>query len=200
MKKFYVGENKYLEQKVLAFYNCDYVGFQKHDNPDFINRLKNMTSQYDELDLVDDFIEVSERFITDMENLFKKNEFKNFTVCVMPRSKKESKYKQCQLMFKKAISSCANKLGFINGSNAIKRIKDTKTTHNWRLENNTGDNPYNGITKDTCKIDLSKIVGQDIILVDDIYTKGVNVIEDCIKYLFDLGAKSVILYVTAKTR
>ena len=33
-----------------------------------------------------------------------------------------------------------------------------------------------------------------------IYTEGVNVIEDCIGYLFDLGAKSVILYVTAKTR
>ena len=39
-----------------------------------------------------------------------------------------------------------------------------------------------------------------IILVDDIYTEGVNVIEDCIQYLFDLGTKSVILYVTAKTR
>ena len=29
MRKFYIGENKYLEQKVLAFYNCDYVGYQK---------------------------------------------------------------------------------------------------------------------------------------------------------------------------
>ena len=47
-------------------------------------------------------------------------------------------------MFKKAISSCANKLGFINGTDAITRIKDTKTTHNWRLENNTGENPYTG--------------------------------------------------------
>ena len=36
MKKFYIGENKYLEQKVLAFYNCDYVGYQKQGNPDFI--------------------------------------------------------------------------------------------------------------------------------------------------------------------
>ncbi len=80
------------------------------------------------------------------------------------------------------------------------RVKDTKTTHNWRLENNTGDNPYKGITKDTCRVDLSKIKGQNIILVDDIYTEGVNVIEDCIQNLFDLGAKSVILYVTAKTR
>ena len=54
--------------------------------------------------------------------------------------------------------------------------------------------------KDTCRVDLSKIKGKNIILVDDIYTEGVNVIEDCTQYLFDLGAKSVILYVTAKTR
>ncbi len=200
MKKFYIGENKYLEQKVLAFYNCDYVGYQKPGNPDFINHLKNMTNQYNELDLVEDFVQVSERFVKDMESIFNKSDFKNFTVCVMPRSKRESKYKQSQLMFKKAISSCANKLGFINGTDAITRVKDTKTTHNWRLENNTGDNPYKGITKDTCRVDLSKIKDKNIVLVDDIYTEGVNVIEDCIQYLFDLGAKSVILYVTAKTR
>ena len=29
MEKFYIGENKYLEKKVLALYNCDYVGYQK---------------------------------------------------------------------------------------------------------------------------------------------------------------------------
>ena len=184
----------------MAFYNCDYVGYQKQGNPDFINHLKNMTNQYNELDLVEDFVQVSERFVKDMESVFDKADFKYFTVCVMPRSKRESKYKQSQLMFKKAISSCANKLGFINGTDAITRVKDTKTTHNWRFENNTGDNPYKGITKDTCRVDLSKIKGKNIVLVDDIYTEGVNVIEDCIGYLFDLCAKSVILYVTAKTR
>ncbi len=200
MKKFYVGENKYLGKKVLAFYNCDYVGYQKQGNPDFINHLKNMTNQYNELDLVDDFVQVSERFVGDMESIFNKNDFNKFTVFVMPRSKTENKYKQSQLMFKKAISSCVNKLGFIDGTNAITRVKDTKTTHNWRLKNNTGDSPYRGITKDTCRVDKSKILDKDIILVDDIYTEGVNVIEDCITYLFELGAKSVILYVTAKTR
>ena len=83
-----------------------------------------MTNQYNELDLVEDFVQVSERFIKDMESIFDKSHFKNFTVCVMPRSKRESKYKQSQLMFKKAISCCANKLGFINGTDAIIRVKD----------------------------------------------------------------------------
>lgn len=198
MKKFYIGENKYLEEKVLAFYNCDYIGYQKKGNPDFINHLKNMTNQHNELDLIEDFIEVSERFNRDMSTMFNKMKSKHYMVCVMPRSKKESKYKQSQLMFKKAISCCANKLGFINGVDAIVRIKDTKTTHDWRLENNTGKNPYKGITKDTCKVNSYKIKGKNIVLVDDIYTEGVNVIEDCLQYLLDLGAKSVILYVIAK--
>lgn len=91
-------------------------------------------------------------------------------------------------------------MGFSNGTDAIKRIKDTKTTHSWRMEDNTGDMQYVGITKDTCQIDETKIVGKDIILVDDIYTEGVFVAEDCIQTLLDLGAKSVILYVITKTR
>lgn len=91
-------------------------------------------------------------------------------------------------------------MGFSNCTDAIKRIKDTKTTHSWRMEDNTGDMQYVGITKDTCQIDETKIVGKDIIPVDDIYTEGVFVAEDCIQTLLDLGAKSVILYVIAKTR
>ena len=68
------------------------------------------------------------------------------------------------------------------------------------MENNTGDMPYPGITKDTCEICNSNIANKDIILVDDIYTEGVNTIEDCLQTLLELGAKSVILYVIAKTR
>ena len=88
-------------------------------------------------------------------------------------------------MFRKAISSIADKLGFDNQTSAIKRIKNTKTTHNWRMENNTGDMPYPGITKDTCEICNSNIANKDIILVDDIYTEGVNTIEDCLQTLLD---------------
>jgi len=124
----------------------------------------------------------------------------DFIVLVVPRSKAEKNYKQCQLMFKKAISSTVNKIGFNNGVDAIKRIKDTKTTHDWRLEHNTGEAPYVGITKDTCDINENLIKGKNILLVDDIYTENVNTIEDCIQTLLDLGAKCVILYVIAKTR
>ncbi len=49
--------------------------------------------------------------------------------------------------------------------------------------------PYKGITKDTCEINKSLIFGKDIVLVDDIYTEGVFVAEDCIQTLFDFGVK-----------
>ena len=121
-------------------------------------------------------------------------------VCVIPRSKAEKYYSTNQLMFKKAISSATDNLGLENGVDTIKRVKDTKTTHDWRLEHNTGDMPYQNITTDTCEIKKRAISDKNIILVDDIYTENVFVAEDCIQTLFDLGAKSVILYVIAKTR
>ena len=102
--------------------------------------------------------------------------------------------------FKKAISCVADNLEIENGTDVITRTKDTKTTHDWRLENNTGDMPYKGITAKTCEIKARAIKEKNILLVDDIYTEGVNVAEDCIQTLLDFGAKSVTLYVIARTR
>ncbi len=200
MKEFTIKANSYLGTDTKGYYNCDYVGYQKSGNPDFINHLKNMTRKSSELDLVKDFIAVFERASSDLEELIKKGGYSNCVVVVAPRSKAEAHYLQSQLLFRKAISCVADKMGLRNGTGAIKRMKDTKTTHSWRMENNTGEMPYVGITKDTCQIDESVIKNKDIILVDDIYTEGVYVAEDCIQALLDLGAKSVILYVIAKTR
>lgn len=200
MKKFIIKENKYLKENIVGFYNRDYIGYKQKGNPDFINKLKNMSKKYSELDLVEDFIAVCEIVKTDLKSLIQNSSADKFSICVVPRSKKEHSYSNSQLLFKKAISSVASQMGFKNGTYAIKRIKDTKTTHNWRLGNNTGETPYVGITKDTCCFDKSKILGENIILIDDIYTDGVYVCDDCIQSLLDLGAKNVILYVVAKTR
>lgn len=199
MKNFTIKQNKYLEQDVEGYYNQDYVGYQKEGNPDCINHLKNMSKNHSEIDLVQDFIDIADKFSKDIKQIIENN-FASYCIVVVPRSKKESSYSQSQLMFKKAISSVADNLGFQNCCNAIKRVKDTKTTHNWRLNNNTGNDPYVGITKDTCEFKEKEIKGKNIILVDDIYTEGVYVAEDCIQTLLDLGAKSVKLYVIAKTR
>lgn len=198
MKPFTISKNKYLDRDIVGYYNCDYIGFRQTDNPDFINRLKNMSKQLDEMDLIDDFIEVSNRFIDDCIEIVKNLPIS--IVCLVPRSKAETSYAQNQRLFKKAISCATNNLHIENGVDVIRRVKNTKTTHNWRLENNAGRMPYPGITKDTCQINKSAVAGKTVLLVDDIYTKGVNVAEDCIQTLLDLGAKDVILYVIARTK
>ena len=200
MKKYLIKSNSYLQKDVIGYYNCDYVGYNQRGNPDFVNRLKNMSKIHSEMDLVKDYIEVYERAIKDLQTIIEKEHFYDCVIIVIPRSKTESSYQQKQLMFKKAIANVADNLGIENGVNTIKRVKDTKTTHDWRLEDNKGDMPYIGITKNTCEINESKIRNKNIILVDDIYTEGVNVAQDCIQTLLDLGAKNVILYTIAKTR
>ncbi len=198
MKKFTIKQNKYLNRDIQGYYNCEYVGYHKNGNPDFINRLKNMSKQHNEMDLVEDFISVYEIAVKDIAEIIQGQT--NYMACVIPRSKAEKHYSACQLMFKKAISSVADSLGLENGTSVIKRIKDTKTTHDWRLEHNTGDMPYQDITSDTCEINKNEVSGKNIILVDDIYTENVNVAEDCIQTLLNLGAKNIILYVISKTR
>lgn len=98
------------------------------------------------------------------------------------------------------VSNVVDKLsGFENGTSYIIRYVNTRTTHlNKSGYGGDGDMPYVGITKATCKIS-SHVRGKDILLIDDIYTKGVNIDEDAIQALLDNGAKSVIFYAVAKT-
>jgi phosphoribosylpyrophosphate synthetase len=58
--------------------------------------------------------------------------------------------------------------------------------------------PYPGITSDTCYIS-ERVIGKNIILVDDLYTKTVNIDEDAIQALLDRGAESVTFYSLGKT-
>lgn len=121
MKEFTIEANSYLRTKVKGFYNCDYVGYQKSGNPDFINHLKNMTRKSSELDLVKDFIAVFERASADLKELIENKKIQDVVIVVAPRSKAEKHYKQSQLMFQKAISCVADKIGCTNGANVIKR-------------------------------------------------------------------------------
>jgi len=60
--------------------------------------------------------------------------------------------------------------------------------------------PYVGITKETCSIYPEKIINQNVLLIDDIYTKGVNIDEDCIQALYDNGAANVVFYSIGKSK
>lgn len=123
----------------------------------------------------------------------------NIIVCRIPRSKVD--FKENQLYFQKAVKEAieiANKRSnnkLIDGINYIKRTESVETTH---LNDGQGKKPYPNITKDTCEIS-DKIANQTIILIDDIYTSWVNVVEDCIQALYDKGAKQVIFYAVGRT-
>ena len=120
-------------------------------------------------------------------------------VCVIPRAKREESYRKNQLYLRATIQYVTKHLaGFVDGTHDIIRHTDTSTTHLARHGNGgLGELPYVGITKDTCSIS-DDVIGKDILLIDDLYTKTVNIDEDCIQSLLDKGARSVIFILSAK--
>ena len=105
-----IPKNSYLSDDTVCYYNRDYIGYQKHGNPDFINRLKNMTGRYDELDLVRDFLKVFDLAYKDIPQIIDEKHLENCAVAIIPRSKAVKTYDPSQLIFKKAISCVADKL------------------------------------------------------------------------------------------
>jgi predicted amidophosphoribosyltransferase len=199
MKKFTVEANKYLKESVQAFYHTDYIGYYSQGNPSYLNDLKNTYDNYSDAKL--------ERAATKLETVLEENfpeliEFidtVNTVICVMPRAKAKEKYSDDQLRFSSIVSDIADTFnGVENGCEYIIRHTDTRTTHLSHHDTN-GSLPYVGITRKTCHID-SAVIGKDILLVDDVYTKTVNVNEDVIQALLDAGAHSVTLFVVAKTK
>ncbi len=200
--KFIIYRNEYLAKDISAFYHSDYhsggnwriegtienmIWTLKNDSSPFPFRLPRARQQFEKI------------LTTDLPQILNSSNYHNLTVCVVPRAKKDSFYRNDQLYFRQIINDVVNKLnGFNNGVDYIKRHTNTKTTHLRGEEGGDGRLPYVGITKNTCNI--SKLVqNKDILLIDDIYTKTVNIDEDAIQALFDNGAKSVIFYAIGKT-
>ncbi|MDU3019410.1 MAG: hypothetical protein E7B46_11520 [Clostridium perfringens] len=207
MYKFTINKNYFLEEKdIKGYFHQYYTGYKHEGNPDFVNTLKNTYSDTKRSDLISARNMVDRILMQDLPYIIKENNFYNCVIICVPRAKELNSYEDNQLYFKNAVSIVANKLnGIIDGTNYIIRKIDTFTTHLYKatmegkIENN-GPKPYKGITIDTCEISRSKIEGKNIILVDDIYTKNVNVDEDCIQALFDNGANNVIYYSIGYTR
>lgn len=197
MNEFIIYANEYLRQNIRGFYHTNYTGYQNIGNPDYLNDLKNTFNNYSNENL-----RKLNNAIQELNDVLKNDLFnfrRDLTICVIPRSKAEHTYSYNQLLFKKVIQDIINELNFQDGSNFIIRHTDTKTTHLSRSQYaGDGSMPYPGITKDTCNI-LNNVKGKDILLIDDIYTNGVNIDEDAIQALYDKGAKSVIFYAVGKT-
>lgn len=202
MNEFTISSDaKYLKIDVQGYCHTHYTGYENIGNPDYLNDLKNTFNSFSKKN-----IDKLNRAIEKLHSVLKTDlsQFaKSLTICVVPRSKAENSYEYNQLLFKEVIKDIIGELSFQDGSNYIVRHTDTKTTHlahSPRGAQYAGDGsmPYPGIIKDTCNIS-NGVNGKDILLIDDIYTNGVNIDEDAIQALFDNGANSIIFYVVGKT-
>ena len=140
--------------------------------------------------------EISKVIKFDLDKIIKRHQFEKPIAIVVPRSKPDNYWNNTQLQFRPAVAAGILQSNLIiDGTQYLTRCAATQTTHIAHLNNtqNTGEPPYPGITKDTCRLN-ENIVNKNVILIDDIYTVGVGVDEDCVQFLLDNGAASVILY------
>lgn len=192
----------FLSQNIQAFYNADYEGGGKWKVAGTIENiictLKNDITPYSSNVLQNASQQLANILIEDLPRILQQTGRDNLTVCVIPRAK--ANHNTNQLLFKATISNVVNRLnGFNDGTDYIIRQINTRTTHRARWgHGGDGKMPYPGITKDTCTIS-DEVKDKDILLIDDLYTKSVNIDEDAIQALLDKGAKSVMFYAIGKT-
>ncbi|MGQ3683587.1 MAG: amidophosphoribosyltransferase [Candidatus Loosdrechtia sp.] len=202
MYKFTIPHNEYLGQEIQAFYHTDFPGWQNPGNPDYINILKNNYGD-DSKFILDSAVQKLEGVLRDdLPHIMQSLQLNSLTVCVVPRAKAVAIYQPNQLLFKSTVRNVVNQLnGFYDGTDYIIRHTSTRTTHLRRPRwgyNNDGPIPYRGITTATCNIS-DNVRGRDILLIDDVYTSGVNIDEDAIQALLDNGAHSVTFYAVGRT-
>jgi hypothetical protein len=202
MNRFTIEPNDCLTQNIPAFYHSDYCGGGQWQIQGTIENiictLKNDITPYANNVLQNASQQLSTILLTDLPQIVQLTRKTNLTVCVIPRAKVN--YSPNQLLFRKTISDVINQLnGFTNGTNYIVRHTDTKTTHRARGGyGGNGNMPYPNITNDTCSISV-EVIGKDILLIDDLYTKTVNIDEDAIQALLSKGANSVVFYAVGRT-
>lgn len=200
MNKFIIYPNQYLKQNIQGYYHDDYHGGGNYRIEGIIENIittfKNDIPPYKNKETLQLAINRLITILKEDLSLFQQNDL---TVCMVPRAKTENKYRENQLLFKKVVQYIISELKFKDGSNYIVRHTNTRTTHRDRAGyGGDGDRPYPGITKKTCHIS-NEVNGKNILLIDDLYTKTINIDEDAIQALLDNGAKSVIFYAVGKT-
>ena len=202
MHQFQIHANEYLKSTTRGYYHVPYVRMGNPGNPDYINDLKNTYNNYSANKLSAATNSLHQVLAIDIPKIYEKLGHNELTVCVVPRAKAESEYHQNQQLFRRVVSDFSKTFkGTIDGTQYILRHTNTKTTH---LRNpipnytNDGPQPYPGITEQTCTLS-PQIKRQHVLLIDDIYTYGVNIDEDAINALLNTGARSVTFYAIGKT-
>ena len=202
METFKIWNNEYLSVNTPGYHNTYYIGYKSDGNPDYLNDLKNTFGTTNSTILSDALLMVYSKLLQDIPGIVSAERLVNPICVCVPRSK--ANMAESQMYFRDAVSGASQRIaGVEDGSNVIVRTINTRTTHIKKECDgflNDGDMPYPGITKATCQIDSRRIRGRDVILIDDIYTKNVNIDEDCIQAMYDNGANRVVFYSIALTR
>lgn len=193
-----------LRHDTVAYYHSDYHGggAWKIDGTieNMICTLKNDRTPYSQLKLDSVANRLSEIIRDDLPMILRETGLRKMRVCVIPRAKHEEHYAENQKMFRKTIQDailCLN--GFEDGTHDIIRRTDTITTHSYRSgHGGNGSKPYCGITQETCSIS-DNVFGENILLIDDLYTKTVGIDEDAIQALYENGVNRVYFYSIGKT-
>lgn len=201
MKEFQMEKNDYLKTPIHSWYHSEYHGgisWKKGTIENMICTIKNerYIKANDDPDLLDATSKLYEILRFDIQNLINNyaDEFGDcsITICTVPRAK--IKYQPQQLLFKDTIKRVISDLSLNDGTDYLIRKIDTRTTHRdkWGYGGN-GRLPYIGITKETCDIS-PQVKGKIILLIDDVYTRSINIDEDAIQALLDNGADKVFFY------
>ena len=194
-----------LSRNISAFYHEDYQGgARRHEIAGTIEYLictfKNDVRPYSRYRLEDVINHLTKILNADFPEILRQCNYQSLRVCVVPRAKRENYYRDDQKLFRSTIQNVVqNTQGFEDGTHDIIRHTDTATTHLARSgHGGIGCQPYVGITLDTCNFS-DNVKNQNILLIDDLYTKTVNIDEDCIQALLDKGANNVLFYSIGKT-
>jgi hypothetical protein len=204
MTPFTILRNKFLTQDIQGFYHTDFGGIELPNNPNYLYKLKNDPHHsWTEFRMQEAQQQLLAVLLNDLPNVLAQTNRNSLTVCVVPRAKADATYRPDQLLFKATVRSAVISLGnsFVDGTNLIIRHTNTKTTHLRRPMDgfvNDGTEPYPGVSLDTCS--FSAIINsRDILLIDDIYTRTVNIDEDMIQALLSNDANSVTFYAIGNT-
>lgn len=156
VERFSISPNNFIRIRVSGYFHQYYTGFKQEGNPDFLNTLKNTFNSEKLRALIDARDEVIDILVTDIPEIMRENNITNCLCVCVPRAKANEAYVATQQKFKEAVSIAATKIhGVVDGTDLIKRLINTKTTHlrTAAIIPNDGDNPYPGITVATCEID-----------------------------------------------
>lgn len=201
MNRFQIRANDYLQRDTCGFYHVPYTRMGNPGNPNYLNDLKNTFNSFSNSKLRSAVQELQSVLRDDLPQIVRSLGLKSIVVCVVPRAKAESNYQPNQRLFQTTVQTTIQQIqGLVDGTTYLRRHTNTRTTHlrnpipNY---NNDGADPYPGITEETCQIS-PRIRGEDILLVDDIYTPGVNIDEDAINAILKAGARSVTFYAIGK--